>query len=117
MRKQSIKDTLRFYLIDCKTPLGKIIDALIIFLNLIICAIFVLETYPISAETRAVLWNIEVIIVCFFIVEYCLRLYSAKDRLKQARDIYSIIDLVAILPTLSLIVLPVFGIKPKFWFS
>ena len=66
MRKQYIKETLRFYLIDCKTPLGKIIDALIIFLNLIICAIFVLETYPISAETRALLWNIEVIIVCFF---------------------------------------------------
>lgn len=61
MRKQYIKEILRFYLIDCKMPLGKIIDALIIFLNLIICAISVLETYPISAETRALLWNIEVI--------------------------------------------------------
>jgi voltage-gated potassium channel len=56
------------------------------------------------------LWKIEVIIVLLFIIEYGTRLYAAKSRSKQLVDIYSIIDLIAILPTISMIVLPHFGI-------
>ena len=104
------RETLQFYLVDCKTSLGKIIDIVIILLNLSVCAILVIETYPISEATSQLLWRIEVIIVLFFIIEYCARLYGAKNRLKQLVDIYSIIDLIAILPTLSLLVLPLFGI-------
>jgi voltage-gated potassium channel len=57
-----------------------------------------------------------VVIVVFFIIEYGARLYGAKSRLKQVVDIYSAIDLIAILPTLSLIVLPAFGITLDFGF-
>ena len=109
---RSLRETLEFYLIDCQTPLGKMIDVFIIFLNLCVCAIFVIDTYVISDRAKAFLWNTEVIIVCFFIVEYIVRLYSASDRVKQLRDIYSIIDLIAILPTLFL-VLPVFGMTSQ----
>ena len=42
---RAFRETLQFYLIDCKTPLGKFIDIFIIFLNLVICAIFVMENY------------------------------------------------------------------------
>lgn len=112
----SFRETIQFYLIDCKTPLGKLIDALIIILNLFICALFVIDTYPVSATTKALLWKAEVIIVLFFIMEYAARLYGAKSRLKQLVDVYSIIDLIAILPTLALLVLPVFGITPNFGF-
>jgi len=107
---QSFRETLQFYLIDCKTPLGKIIDIFIVLLNLFICAILVIETYSVSESTRQLLWDFEVVIVAFFIVEYAARLYAAENRLKQLVDIYSIIDLVAILPTLSVLVLPLFGI-------
>lgn len=89
------------------------IDIFIIFLNLCICTIFVIDTYTISERAKAFLWKTEVIIVCFFIVEYVIRLYSASDRVKQSKDIYSIIDLIAILPTLSLLVLPVFGMTSQ----
>lgn len=106
----NFRETIQFYLIDCKTPLGKLIDAFIIILNLFICAIFVIETYPVSAATKALLWKSEVIIVLFFIIEYAARLYGARSRLKQLVDVYSIIDLIAILPTLALLVLPAFGI-------
>jgi voltage-gated potassium channel len=104
------REILQFYLIDCKTPLGKLIDIFIILLNLVICAILVVETYPVSEATMQLLWKTEVIIVLFFIIEYAARLYGARSRLKQLVDIYSVIDLVAILPTLSLLVLPMFGI-------
>jgi voltage-gated potassium channel len=112
----AFRETLQFYLIDCKTPLGKLIDIFIILLNLAICSIFVIETYPVSEATRRLLWNTEVIIVLFFIVEYVARLYGAKNRLKQLVDVYSIVDFIAILPTLSLLVLPVFGLTPNFGF-
>ena len=112
----SFRETLQFYLVDCKTALGKIIDVFIILLNLFVCAILVIETYPVSEATRQLLWRTEVIIVLFFIVEYVARLYGAKSRFKQLVDIYSIIDLIAILPTLSLLILPVFGITLNFGF-
>jgi voltage-gated potassium channel len=104
------RETLQFYLIDCKTALGKIIDVFIILLNLFICAILVVETYSVSDSTMQLLWKIEVIIVLLFIIEYGARLYAAKNRSKQLVDIYSIIDLIAILPTISMIVLPHFDI-------
>jgi len=107
---QNFRETIQFYLIDSKTLIGKLIDVFIIFLNLVVCAILVIETYPISAGTREWLWQVEVVIVFFFILEYCARLYGARNRLKQLLDIYSIIDLIAILPTLSLLILPFFGI-------
>ena len=37
------RETLQFYLIDCRTAMGKIIDIFIIVLNLFICAIFLLK--------------------------------------------------------------------------
>lgn len=110
------RETLQFYLIDCKTPLGKLIDVFIIGLNLVICALLVIETYPLAETTKQFLWKTEIIIVLFFIIEYVARLYGARNRLRQLKDIYSIIDLIAILPTLSLMVLPLFGITVNLGF-
>lgn len=104
------RETLHFYLIDCKTALGKGIDIFIIFLNFLICALLVIETYPVTETTGRLLWNTEVIIVLFFILEYIARLYASTKRWRQLVDIYSIFDLIAILPTLSMLILPLFGI-------
>jgi len=113
---RSFRQTIKFYLIDCKTPLGKLIDIFIILLNLIVCAIFVIETYPVSESVKNLMWNTEIIIVFFFIAEYVARLYGAKNRLRQLIDVYSIVDFIAIVPTLSLLVLPLFGITPNIGF-
>ena len=107
---KGFRETLEFYLVDCKTSLGKVIDIFIILLNLLICAILVIETYAESEATLSLLWQIEKVIVIFFIIEYAARLYGAKNRIKQLTDVYSIIDLVAIVPTLALMVFPYFGI-------
>ena len=109
--KNGFRETLQFYLVDCKTPLGKIIDIFIIFLNLCICAILVVETYNLSEGARHVLELVENVIVFFFIIEYIARLYGAENRIKQLKDIFSIIDLIAILPTLSLLIFPLLGIN------
>ncbi|MDD4651706.1 MAG: ion transporter [Methanothrix sp.] len=93
-------------MIDFKTPLGKGIDLAIITLNLLLVAIFVINTYNITSSLRGQLWTMEILIVAIFIVEYFLRLYGAPNRLDYVKDIYSVIDLVAIMPTLILLFLP-----------
>ena len=107
----SFRQNLQFYLINCKTPLGKIIDIFIILLNLSVCVIFVIETYVVSEVTKQWLWRSEIIIVFFFIIEYGARLYGAKSRLKQLTDIYSIFDLIAIFPTITMLIFSLFGIS------
>jgi voltage-gated potassium channel len=102
----SLRAAIQFYLIDCKTLPGKLIDFAIIILNLVVCVIFVIDTYPISAAMRSTLWTIELVAVCLFIVEYAARFYGSRNRLRYLVDKYSIIDLIAILPTLSLIIFP-----------
>jgi voltage-gated potassium channel len=105
-RLRTFREVVEFYMIDFKTPLGKGIDITIIFLNLLLVAIFVINTYNISSSVKDLLWKLEILIVAIFIVEYLLRLYGAPKRLPYVRDIYSIIDLVAIMPTLILLALP-----------
>jgi voltage-gated potassium channel len=105
------RSALRFYLIDCSTLPGKLIDILIIGLNLAVCAILVVETYPVSAQLKRFMWRAEILIVAAFVLEYMARLYGARDRWKQMRDIYSIVDLVAILPTLILFFYSACGVE------
>lgn len=101
----TLKERIRFYLIDCKTLPGKMIDLIIILLNLLVCTIFVIDTYPISDELRDLLWIIEVVTITIFTIEYLVRLYASKNRLRYFIEIYSIIDLIAILPTFMLLAL------------
>ena len=90
-RHLDFRSALQFYLIDCTTLPGKLIDILLVCLNLAVCAILVVETYPVSPALRNLMWQAEIIIVAIFIVEYIARLYGARDRVKQMRDIYSIL--------------------------
>jgi len=89
-------------MVDFQTPLGRAIDISIILLNLLAVALFVASTYPMPAAQRETLWSLEKAVVAVFIIEYLLRLYGAPDRWEHAKDIYSIIDLAAIMPTLIL---------------
>jgi voltage-gated potassium channel len=115
-KRQRFRHTLQFYLIDCRSPLGKLIDIAIAGLNLLVCALLVLETYPISQATRQLLWQIEIAAVVFFVIEYIARLYAAPQRLRQLRDIYSIIDLVAIMPTFAMLAMPALGLSANIGF-
>jgi voltage-gated potassium channel len=108
--QRSLRETVNFYMVDFRTPLGRAIDLFIILMNLLVVGIFVLNTYNLSLETRALLWILEVGVVGFFIIEYLLRFYGSTNRESYVVDAYSIIDLVAILPTVILIIAPISGI-------
>jgi len=108
---ESFQEIIQFYLIDYRTPPGKAIDITIIFLNLLVCAIFVIDTYNISEATRSFLWRLELFVVALFVVEYFARLYGAPSKRGQLFEVHSVIDLLAILPTLFEAVLPFFGLS------
>lgn len=95
----SLREKIQFYLIDCKTIPGKLIDISIIFLNVLVCILFVIDTYEgIPQSTKNVLQHLEVVIIVFFIIEYIARLYGSRNRVKHIFNIFSLIDLAAILP-------------------
>jgi voltage-gated potassium channel len=97
---------VEFYLLDHRTYVGKTIDVALLALNLLFVAVFVAETYPVGPGVREVLWSLEVGIALVFLVEYALRLYGASDRLAEATNPYTVVDLVALVPTLAALVLP-----------
>lgn len=107
---RNLRETIQFYMIDFQTPLGRAIDIAIITLNILVVALFILVTYSLPQGISLMLWRLEVAIIFIFIIEYLLRFYGAPDRWSYVKDTYSLIDLVAIMPTLILLVLPIFGV-------
>lgn len=105
-RNVTAREAVRFYLLDHSTPIGKAIDIAMLSLNLLFIAVFVVETYPHTAPTDALLWRLEVGIAGVFLAEYVLRIYGAADRLGELTNPYTVIDLLSVLPTLSVLVLP-----------
>jgi len=103
---ESRRALVRFYLLDHRTRLGKVIDVGLMLLNLVFVAIVVAETYDLPAWTGEAIWAMEVAIASVFLVEYVLRLYGAESRLGEATNPYTVVDLLAILPTFAIILLP-----------
>ncbi|WP_396611731.1 ion transporter [Haloferax sp. S1W] len=106
-RGDSLRDVVRFYLLDHRTVVGKAIDIGLLGLNLVFVAVFILETYPLSSAVRDMLWRFEVVIAVIFLFEYVLRVYGARSRVGELTDPYTLVDLIAIIPTLSVWLLPV----------
>ncbi len=78
--------------------MGKTFDLVIIALIFLVCIIFVIKTYNIPERLREIVNLIETIIIVIFIIEYLLRFWVAARKLKFFFNIYSLIDLAAILP-------------------
>ncbi|AQL43924.1 ion transporter [Halorientalis sp. IM1011] len=100
------RQTVRFYLLDHRTALGKTIDIALLALNFLFVCLFVVDTYPVADAYGDLLWSAEVAIAGVFLVEYVLRLYGARDRIAEFLNTYTMIDLLAILPTLLLVAFP-----------
>ncbi|MDS3862501.1 ion transporter [Thermosynechococcaceae cyanobacterium BACA0444] len=68
--------------------------------GLVLCsiAIFVIQTYPIAPELRVILDRINLGILVTFAIEYFLRLWAAERKWKYFFSVYSLIDLLTIVP-------------------
>ena len=92
-----IKDRLIFLLNDSKTFSGKIIDLILLFINFLACGLYV---YRSSFGDELPWWirPAEMWIMTLFTVEYGVRIWIAKSRLKYIFSFYGIIDLLSIMP-------------------
>ncbi len=99
-RVSRARPRVRFLLDDITTPAGRLLNFVIIASILLVCGIFVVRTYPLPGWLDSTLDWAEWGIGLLFVVEYLARLWVAEDRLGYLFSLYSLIDLVAILPTI-----------------
>lgn len=97
-RFTTLRQQLGFYLDDIETPIGKTVNLTITALVVVSSAIFVMETYPLPLPVRSQLEWVETGILWLFALEYALRLWCAQNRREYLFSLYSIIDLLAIIP-------------------
>ncbi|PSB03521.1 ion transporter [Merismopedia glauca] len=95
---ESFRKKVAFYLEDIETPIGRTINLLITSLVLLSSGIFVAETYPIPEYVRLDFEVIDFTILVLFAYEYIIRLWCADRKIKFIFSIYSIIDLLALVP-------------------
>ncbi|WP_338729598.1 ion transporter [Haladaptatus sp. DJG-WS-42] len=100
------RERVRFYLVDHQTVAGKTVDVALLSLILVFIALFIVETYAFAEPYLPILFQLEVAISFVFLGEYLLRLYSARNRLAEALNPYTIVDLLAIAPTLLIFLFP-----------
>ncbi|ELZ96912.1 Ion channel [Haloferax mucosum ATCC BAA-1512] len=100
------RDVVRFYLLDHQTVVGKVLDIALLVLNLVFVGVYVAETYPVSAALQSLLWTVEASVSVVFLAEYLLRVYGARSRRDEILDFYSVVDVLAIVPTLAVFVFP-----------
>lgn len=95
---ERIRDRVGFYLEDIETFYGRLINLSVVLLVVISSGLFVAQTFELPEPLRHRLQLLDQAILGIFILEYLLRLWSARRPLSYLICPYSIIDLLAILP-------------------
>ncbi len=99
MNKMTLREKIRFWFDDLDTPLGKAVDLVVIALILIACGLAVAFTLvEEDSPAYGMLYRFDQVISVLFLIEYLLRLWSARRPLRYAFSLYGVIDVVAILP-------------------
>ncbi|MGI0494580.1 ion transporter [Alkalinema pantanalense CENA528] len=96
----TFRQRIAFYLEDIETPGGRTINLLITGLVLLSSAIFVAETYTLPDSIKPWLDHGQMVILGLFVLEYGLRFWCADRKTQFVFSIYSVIDLLAIVPFL-----------------
>ncbi len=93
-----LRDLIYQALEEIETPLGRGVNGAIALLVLLSCGIFVAQTYVLPGSLRVQLDGLDKGLLAIFTIEYCLRLWVSKNRLRYIFSFYALVDLLAILP-------------------
>jgi voltage-gated potassium channel len=94
-----VKSAIYSLVNDPSTTHGRNFSLAIQALILLSLVTFTLDTLPgLDAATKLTLRIIEYVTVGIFTIEYLLRIYVAKSKLRFAFSFYGLVDLLAILP-------------------
>jgi voltage-gated potassium channel len=89
-----------FCLNDTDSLAGKLTDLLMLGVNLLACALFVIGSYFQAGNYPTWLTVLEIIVIAEFIAEYLLRLWTAEKKRSYIFSFYGLIDLISIIPML-----------------
>jgi voltage-gated potassium channel len=102
-----IKNTLYEVIFEADTPSGKWFDVLLIISILASVTVVMADSVgSLRISYGRFLLLAEWFFTIIFSVEYLLRLYCVRDRLKYALSFYGLVDFIAIVPTYLSLVFP-----------
>ena len=95
------KEKILYYLDSNESATGRIVDLLLILVNMFACSLIVIQSLYAPGKSWPIwLKMAEAVVVVIFSCEYLLRLTTAKNKLKYIFSFYGFIDLVSILPSI-----------------
>jgi len=95
----STRERIRRIIHESDTPAGRRFDVGLIIAIILSIALVMLESVgSVNDAYGNLLFLCEIFITVLFTVEYVLRLWTSKDRVRWAFSFFGIIDLLAILP-------------------
>jgi len=98
--KTSLRQRLHHIIFDYDTLPAKAFDLVLILAILLSVTVVMLDTVGgIHSIHGELLYGLEWFFTILFTIEYFIRLYASKSRIRYAVSFYGIIDLLAILPT------------------
>lgn len=102
----SLRERLERIIFESDTPAGRNFDIALIFVILVSVVLVMLESVrSINTEIGEMLYIAEWVFTILFSIEYLVRLYTVRNRLRYAFSFFGLIDLLAVLPSyLSLLV-------------
>lgn len=92
------KENLRKYLGYKESKETLIADKIIITLIFLSSLFYVLETYNLPIYISNTIEFLDLLIIVIFTIEFLLRYYVVKDRIKHTKSFYTIIDFLTIFP-------------------
>lgn len=107
MPGMSLREKIGSIIFETDTPMARGFDVALLWAILLSIVLVMLESVtPVREDYGRALRTAEWVFTILFTVEYALRVYSAKKRLRYATSFLGVIDLLAVLPTyLSLLVI------------
>ncbi len=94
------RDLIYEIIFEAETPAGKWFDVLLILSILASVAVVMADSIgPLRLAHGVFLLVAEWFFTLLFTVEYVLRLYSVRDRLRYATSFYGVVDFIAVIPT------------------
>lgn len=101
------RDWLYVVIFEAETPAGKLFDVVLLWMIITSVVTVALESVEsVAQDYLLVLRVLEWIYTVLFTIEYALRIYTARRRLRYALSFFGVIDLLALLPTYLSLVLP-----------
>jgi voltage-gated potassium channel len=99
-RPLSLREHLYVVIFESDTPAGKLFDIVLLVVIIASVVTVMLESIgPLAHEHLQLLHGLEWIYTVLFSIEYVLRVYSARRRLRYVLSFFGVIDLFALLPS------------------